>query len=233
MKVGVLSDIHGNYDSLKAVLESAKKKEVEHLFILGDIVGYYYHPDKILNELSSWSCDFVKGNHEYILDTFMDDPSVRDAIRKKYGSGHHEASLKLTGEQLSFLKNLPEKKTCYLNNISFLLCHGSPWRNDFYIYPDSDLDTLKMCNSITHDFVLIGHTHYSFTYKNENSLLVNPGSVGQSRQLGGKASWAIIDTGNKSVQLMSTPYSTEKLLSEIAQRDHDIKYLSNILKRTS
>jgi predicted phosphodiesterase len=64
MKIGVISDIHGNYDALVQVLKKAKIEGVAHLLLLGDIVGYYYHPDKILNALSEWSFDMIKGNHE-------------------------------------------------------------------------------------------------------------------------------------------------------------------------
>ncbi len=59
MKIAVISDIHGNYDALVAVLKKAKTEGVEHLLVLGDIVGYYYHPDKILKALSEWSFDMI------------------------------------------------------------------------------------------------------------------------------------------------------------------------------
>ena len=36
MKIAVISDIHGNYDALVAVLEKAKTEGVEHLLVLGD-----------------------------------------------------------------------------------------------------------------------------------------------------------------------------------------------------
>ena len=62
MKIAIISDIHGNYEALFSVLEKAKKESVEHLLILGDIVGYYYHPDKVLNLLAQWSYDMIKGN---------------------------------------------------------------------------------------------------------------------------------------------------------------------------
>ena len=84
------------------------------------------------------------------------------------------------------------------------MSHGSPWSNDFYIYPDCEKEIIVKCDSKEHDFVLIGHSHYAFTIKNTNSVLINPGSVGQSRQFGGKASWAIINTKNNSFQLMTT-----------------------------
>ena len=59
--------------------------------ILGDIVGYYYHPDKILELLSEWSCDMIKGNHEQILEDLIVRSMLDESIRLKYGSGHKEA----------------------------------------------------------------------------------------------------------------------------------------------
>lgn len=231
MKIAVISDIHGNYDALVAVLKKAKTEGVEHLLVLGDIVGYYYHPDKILNELSTWSFDIVKGNHEQILENVIANPELAESIRLKYGSGHRDAIQKLSAEQLAFLKGLPETKSVTFNQTALLMCHGSPWSNDFYIYPDCEQDILKKCDSKTHDFVLIGHSHYAFAVKNENSILINPGSVGQSRQTGGQASWCIINCENKCFQMVSTPYNVENLMQEIVEKDRDIEYLTKVLIR--
>lgn len=231
MKIAVISDIHGNCDALIEVLQKARKEKVEHLLILGDLVGYYYHPDEILKLLSEWSFDIIKGNHEEILEDLIADPAIGNSIRLKYGSGHQEAIKTLTNQQLNFLRDLPVTKSVRFNDISILMCHGSPWSNDYYIYPDCDNETIRKCDSKEHDFVLIGHSHYAFAFKNANSILINPGSVGQSRQMGGKASWAIINTINGCFQLLTTDYEVEKLLSEIEEKDADIKYLSEILIR--
>ncbi len=231
MKIAVISDIHGNYDALVEVLKKAKKEGVEHLLILGDIVGYYYHPDKILNILTEWSFDIIKGNHENILEDLIASPSLGESIRLKYGSGHQEAMDKLSSQQLDFLRDLPETKSVQIDAVSILMSHGSPWSNDFYVYPDCDKDIIKKCDSTEHDFVLIGHSHYAFAIKNTYSILINPGSVGQSRQTGGKASWCIINTVNGCFQMLSTDYNVENLINEIAERDGDIEYLTKVLRR--
>lgn len=231
MKIAIISDIHGNYDALFEVLIKARKEKVEHLLILGDIVGYYYHPDKILELLSEWSFVMVKGNHEIIMENLIANPLLGESIRLKYGSGHKEAINKLSIKQLEFLESLSETKTIEYDGVSILMCHGSPWANDYYIYPDCKKDILLKCDSKEHDFVLIGHSHYAFAIRNRNSVLINPGSVGQSRQIGGKASWVVLNTKNKCFQFMSTDYNVEKLLNEVEQKDSQISYLSEILKR--
>jgi predicted phosphodiesterase len=90
---------------------------------------------------------------------------------------------------------------------------------------------IEKCDSEIHDFVLIGHSHYAFAVKNNHSILINPGSVGQSRQTGGKASWCIINTENSCFQILSTPYNVENLIAEIAEKDSDIAYLTKVLIR--
>jgi len=231
MKVAVISDIHGNFDALVAVLEKAENENVTHLLILGDVVGYYYYPDKIMDILSQWNFDIIKGNHEKILEDLIADSSLSETIRLKYGSGHQEAINKLTQEQLRFLIDLPETKTVQFGQTSLLMCHGSPWSNDFYIYPDCEKEIINKCDIIGFDFILIGHSHYSFAIRNGNTILINPGSVGQSRQTGGKASWCVINTDNSCFQFFSTDYNTKDLVKEISEKDPEIEYLTKVLKR--
>jgi putative phosphoesterase len=231
MKIAVISDIHGNYDALCAVLKRAKRENVQQLLVLGDIVGYYYHPDKILNALAEWDYDIIKGNHEYLLEDLIANPSLGEPIQLKYGSGHQEAISKLTKKQLEYLRDLPDTKSVKFNNISLLMCHGSPWSNDYYIYPDCEKKVILKCDSVEHDFVLIGHSHYPFVIKNSNSILINSGSVGQSRLKGGVANWTLIDSDDKSYKIMETPYDVSELLLEIKHRDPNNNYLLEVLTR--
>lgn len=231
MKIAILSDIHGNFDALAEVLTAAGKEKVDHLLILGDIVGYYYHPDKVLEALAPWSYDMIKGNHEEILQKLIQEPAIGPAVQVKYGCAHQLALEKLTKKQLNFLLGLPESRSVAYDGLSFLMCHGSPWSLDQYIYPDSEPDLILKCDSKEHDFVLIGHSHYAFAKHNENSILLNPGSVGQSRQKGGKASWALVDTKNGSFQQRSTDYGVERLVQEVQIKDPGAAYHMKILKR--
>lgn len=231
MRVGVISDIHGNHYALEAVLRVAKKEGIEKLLVLGDIVGYYYHPEIVLNMLSEWDYEIIKGNHEVILQDLKENKINPEVLKEKYGRGHEYALKNIDSETQEWLFSLPMQKTIVIDAVSFQLNHGSPLNIDEYIYPDAPVSQLEKCNSIDHDFVLIGHSHYSFSFRCANSILINPGSVGQSRQIGGKAFWCIINTENKCFQSVSTDYNIEKLVIEIEEKDPEIKYLIEILKR--
>lgn len=231
MKVGVLSDIHGNHYALKKVLESARNEKVEKLLILGDLVGYYYHPEIVLSLISEWDYDIIKGNHEILLQELKENRLDSEKLKTKYGSGHELALKVIDNETLQWLFSLPSQKTVVIDNVSFQLNHGSPSSIDEYVYPDAKTEQLEKCNSIFHDFILIGHSHYSFSYKCNNSILINCGSVGQSRQNGGLAYWTIINTDNKTFETRVSPYDITELLNEIKLIDPDFKYGSEILQR--
>jgi putative phosphoesterase len=231
MKVGVISDIHGNHYALEAVLENAKKDGIEKLLVLGDIVGYYYHPEIVLNMLSEWDYEIIKGNHEVILQDLKENKINPEVLKEKYGRGHEQALINIDSVTQQWLFSLPEQKSVRIDNVSFQLNHGSPSNINEYIYPDAAVLQLEKCDSKDHDFVLIGHSHYSFSFRCTNSTLINCGSVGQSRQKGGLASWAVINTANKSFEIKATPYNTTALLEEIKMFESTIGYSSKVLQR--
>jgi predicted phosphodiesterase len=216
---------------LEAVLKTAKKEGIEKLLILGDIVGYYYHPDIVLDMLSEWDYEIIKGNHELILQDLKESKIDPDVLKEKYGRGHEQALKKMDDKTLEWLFSLPVQKSIVIDNVSFQLNHGSPTCIDEYIYPDASLEQLEKCDSPEHDFVLIGHSHYSFSFRCKNSTLINCGSVGQSRQKGGMAFWAIINTANKCHEIKATPYNTSALLEEIKKFESKIGYSYKILQR--
>ncbi len=231
MKIGVLSDIHGNIYALKEVLKVARQENIDKLLILGDIVGYYYHPKEVMKQLNMWDYSTIKGNHETILEGIISGDINESIIRTKYGSGHRKAIDKLSKTELATICDAPEKRILDIDNIKILMCHGSPWSSDYYLYPDTSEKILGRCEQPAIDFVFTGHSHYAFCYKAGRSMLINVGSVGQNRETGGLASWAVLNTENGSIQSKSIPYEVEYLIEEVEAIDPDNLYLKDILTR--
>ena len=231
MKIAVLSDIHGNKYALKEVLDEFSLHQIERVFVLGDCVGYYYYPGEVLEMLSPWEPEMIQGNHEKLLTQLRNKEIDSNALKSKYGSGHVIALEKLSEKQLEYLLSKPFSSSVIIDGVSFQLNHGSPWDYDTYLYPDTDESILEKCNSIEHDFVLVGHSHHAFTYSCADSILINVGSVGQSRSKGGIADWVIIDTSTKQFEFKKTDYSTASLLDDVTKMDPEIIYNLNVLTR--
>jgi putative phosphoesterase len=226
-----MSDIHGNSFALEAMLEVAKKEKVEKLLILGDLVGYYYHPKKVVELIADWEHHLIRGNHEDILAGILSGDILEEEIRLKYGSGHRKAIEQLNEPQKQLLLTAPTQMQVEYDGIKILMCHGSPWQSDFYLYPNTVKQVFNKCDYYDVDLIFVGHSHYSFVYKLNKGMLINCGSVGQSRNLGAHASWALLDTDNGAVQLRLTPYNVQPLLAEVDNIDPDVPYLKDILIR--
>lgn len=232
MLIGVLSDIHGNSTALKKVLDEARDSGVEHLFVLGDLVGYYYDAKGVYELLEDWNKNVVRGNHEDMLVGIMEGTVDRRMVKEKYGSGLDIALKNLSVATISEMKTYQRIEHLYIGGVRAVIAHGAPWDTNEYVYPDADVNTLERCEQEGIDFVFLGHTHYPFIYEGRKSTIVNPGSVGQSRVRGGVADWGILDTHAERFMPRKTPYDTKDLKQMVKETDPDVHYLHSILDRS-
>ena len=86
MKLAFISDIHGNFDALKAVMLDIKKNKAEKIFCLGDIINYYYEPHKCIDLLIKNNVRCVKGNHENIFFKTIKSKKKVKIYSKMYGN---------------------------------------------------------------------------------------------------------------------------------------------------
>ncbi len=227
------SDIHGNLDALNAAIKKAKDLGISKFIVLGDYVGYYQKPYEVINTLLKLDCIMIKGNHEELLFRAKKDKFFLEELTKKYGHGHKIALSELTERFFKIIEDLPSKKVIQLPHNEFMLiCHGSPWQIDEYIYPDTPQDKIKRA-LIGFNIVACGHSHYQFISRTEeNKFLFNPGSIGQPRcksNIG--ACWASFNSVNKEIRFFDTEYDKTNVIKQSKKLDPNIPYLYNVLKR--
>lgn len=232
MRIGLLADIHANAHALRAVLKSAKEKKVQKLLCCGDYVGYYYEPDTVMALLNNWDWDGVSGNHEAMLFDWLNDKN-RNEINVKYGFGISIATKKLTQEVVSGLFRMPKKALLEIDGYKVVLCHGSPWDRDKYIYPDANEDIVNKFFEYSPDFdvLVYGHTHYPVIWGKNKKKIINPGSVGQPRDRKPGASWALWETDTQDVTFYREKYDPGPVIEMCRKYDPDIKYLAEVLVR--
>jgi putative phosphoesterase len=229
LKIALIGDVHGNIFALNSVLDAAERAGVSKLLITGDLIGYYFWPKEVFNLLSKWDFICVQGNHEQMFLHAKNNPKYLKSIERKYGSGLKTAMTALSKTQHKIIENFPLMIKINLGKFNLLLCHGSPWDHNAYIYPDSAKRLIQKFKCYNSDFIVLGHTHYPMHLNLKNSCIINPGSVGQPRTKNKKASWAILDTDKMNVTFHSEKYKTAKLLKECGTRHPDLPYLADIL----
>jgi diadenosine tetraphosphatase ApaH/serine/threonine PP2A family protein phosphatase len=209
MRCAIISDIHGNFDALEAVLADAG--DIDDLWCLGDLVGYGPEPNECIDLLRARSARCVAGNHDWAaigkMDTSEFNPEASEAAQW--------TRARLTPEHHRFLESLPVQLAAGPQE-EFTLVHGSP-REPVWEYL-THLSTARLNFAYFQTpYCLVGHTHVPLVFQHPwpddraadfqtivpepgralelgaHRLIVNPGSVGQPRDGNPDAAYMIYE----------------------------------------
>lgn len=207
MRIVVISDLHANVEALQAL-----PRKYDELWILGDLVNYGPNPAETIEFARAHASLVVRGNHDHAVG-FAKDPRCSARFRAMAEATGRFTRSVLSAEQLQFLRELPTQAEREVDGVKFLACHALP-SNPLYEYcpPDSDSWREEVAGMAA-DVLLTGHTHLPFQRRIGSKLIVNPGSLGQSKHGQAEACYAIWEDG--SFQLHAAPYSVELTVSKI------------------
>ncbi|WP_094194173.1 metallophosphoesterase family protein [Bradyrhizobium viridifuturi] len=172
MRLGILSDAHGNVEAFELALQILTDAGADEIYFLGDAVGYI--PDKgVVSALMGRSIRSVRGNH----DDMLLRQSANDAKDLVYR--HRETFAALSHDEREFISGWPSQLRLNGEHGTMLFVHGSP-KDPLagYVYPDSSLADLS---AVSADVVFMGHTHHPFVREHGGKLFVNVGSCGLPR----------------------------------------------------
>jgi len=203
VRVLVVSDIHGNWPALEAVAAVPHDSVV----CLGDIVGYGPQPGECLRWLRANGVEIVQGNHDRAL---ADDvpPRCRPDFEWLATAAAGIARRQLDDEEKAFLRALPRTRRLVLDGRRVLILHATP-ADPLYSYLPPDVEHWRAAVAgLEADMLLVGHTHLPFHFQLDGVHVVNPGSVGQSKDGDPRAAFAVIEDGTPSLE--RTPYSIER-----------------------
>lgn len=215
MKVAVISDVHSNLSALRAVLDDMPT--VDRVLCLGDLVGYAAEPNEVVELLRKRGVTCVMGNHDYVAVTrdakWMNELAARAALW---------TAQKLSEENAKFLRSLPLEDKVKLSGKLIYMVHGSPrdplWE---YIFPDiSNSLLLEAVRAIQADIILLGHTHVPMQRMIFGKLVLNPGGVGQPRDMDPRASYMVLELSDEpKVELRRVKYDIDATAKKIRSSD--------------
>ena len=67
MRLALISDIHGNYSALQAVLDDLSLQHADSIVCLGDIATNGPQPKQVIAEMQKIGCPSIVGNHDQAL----------------------------------------------------------------------------------------------------------------------------------------------------------------------
>lgn len=225
MRIGVISDVHGNLEALSATLEALA--DVDQLVCLGDAVGYGANPNECCHRLMTACRIAIRGNH----DRAALDESLADEFNAEARAAAFWTAEVLDRTSWFYLNALPDVAEAG----SALLVHGAPSDPDGYILcaEQAQLEFFLMDATVC----FFGHTHLPEAYSYEPSdatvapvgllpgeplslagprrYLLNPGSVGQPRDGDPRASCGVFDDQAGTFELRRVEYNVGRAQEKI------------------
>ncbi|APW97044.1 YfcE family phosphodiesterase [Halobiforma lacisalsi AJ5] len=199
MKVGLISDVHGNRVALEAVLEDMPP--VDELVCAGDVVGYNPWPAACVDELRERAVPTVMGNHDAAVAA--ETPFRFNGMAR---AGVEYAETQLSADQLRWLAELPTERVEFDGRLKVVHGHpDDPDRYTRYTYPEEFSPRLLD----EEDVLVLGHTHVQGVERYTEGIVVNPGSVGQPRDGDPRAGYAVVDLEAMTVETHRVEYDVE------------------------
>ena len=206
MKIGLISDVHGNLIALERVLEELEGCDV--IYSAGDVVGYYPFPNEVVEIFRREGIGSVKGNHDHAVAT--GDFSGFNPFAEEAGRWTRE---RLSRENLEWLSKLPIK----IETEWFDIYHGAPAEDEMafeiYLFPEDPMveDFVRMARKS----IVVGHTHIQFLRYFDDLFFLNPGSVGQPRDGDPRSAFAIFDTESGKAILRRVEYDIDEVCDAV------------------
>ncbi len=223
MRIGLLSDVHGNLEALEAVLAHADAQPLDLLLCLGDFVGYGPDPNRCVEVLETRLRAAVVGNHDQAAIGARDisgfNPYAQEAMLWTRSV--------LTERARNYLAELPEYAELPEAE-GLLLAHGSPRYAAAEYVVDSKVARASFL-ARRFKVAFVGHTHQPAVFSEakrrvsgrgllpevplpldlRHRYIVNVGSVGQPRDGDPRAAYLIYDIEGPSATLHRVPYDLE------------------------
>lgn len=216
LRVGVLSDVHGNVHALEAVLRDVRDQGCDALVVAGDLAAYGPAPAETVDLLVGLDALIVRGN----TDRYLAQGEASSARGRDPGRA---ASLSWTRallgeERLRFLGQLPT--SAQLDGC--MVVHASPDDDERGIGPDTPDEEIRA--HAWQGTILCGHTHRPLHRHVPGRQVVNAGSVGWPLDGDPRPSYAVLERAPGEhelpwrVSLRRVEYDSSRVLAELEHR---------------
>ena len=225
MKIAIISDIHGNSLALDGVLNKIEELGADKIFCLGDLAMAGFDPNYTIEKIASLkNATAIQGNTDKMIVHYSDELFERILAAFPAMAYALQDDMKIiTGENVEYLKSLPENLEVTENSVKICLCHGSPRKQDENIFPDIPLDVLEeMVASTDAAVIFCGHTHIPCGFQLvSGKTVVNVGSAGRPMQENKVPVFAfmeIFEDGTFEITHHFAPYDNQAAYEKVVAR---------------
>jgi predicted phosphodiesterase len=228
MRYAVVSDIHGNLESLQKALSFVRAED--KVLCLGDIVGYGPNPNECVRAIRERASDTVLGNH---------DVAAVDNFGVEYFNAAARRAIEWTQtvidrDVVDWLNSLSYE----IRHRNFLMVHGAPVH--YFEYLLDKRHAKAAFDRTDAPLIFVGHTHIAEYYALEpdgsishahmqmggelqlqpgKRYIIDVGSVGQPRDLNPQPCFVFYDDERNHIQWIRYDYPIGEVQQKIVDAE--------------
>ncbi len=226
MKLAFISDIHGNANALDAVLADIKEKNIDKIYVLGDLCYRGPEPQRSLDLVRSLNTEVIKGNADEWVVRGVKQGEVPEQALEMMNKERDWICSQLTEESIDYLRNLPIELTMEQYGLRIHAFHATPESLFEVVLPSENEETLSsklMSNEA--DLFIYAHIHRPYIRYINGKCIMNIGSVGIPFDGVKRASYAIVDISEESFQtsIVRVAYDINQTIDQFQNSDYPNK----------
>lgn len=226
MRIAALSDIHGNLFALDAVLADVRRRGVDLIVNLGDILSGPLLPRETADRLMALELPTIRGNHER---------QVLSLPAQRMGPSDRYALDTITDAQRAWMATLP----AVLRPVpDVFMCHATPYNDvDCYLEDliEGELRAAPLSRieersaSCDASLILCGHSHIPrLVTLSTGQVIVNPGSVGIQAYEGHDPGPHVVEVGSPHARYAILERSANGWLADFIAVPYDWETASRL-----
>ena len=243
MKIALFSDIHANLPALEAMFADMETRKPDAIYCLGDLVGYNIWPNEVINEIRRRGIPTIAGNYDFGIGRSSDECGCAYKTDEEKEMGKVSISFTnkvINPEERNYLRTLPAhiQVEYQLNEekLFLLLVHGSPRKNNEYLFEDrEEKSLLRIMENAGADVMCFGHTHKPYhrvleCEKDGRSAYrhaINLGSVGKPKDGDARGCYALLHLGSDS-----TVFDPHSLQVEFIRFGYDVEKAAKAIEES-
>lgn len=224
VKLAFISDIHGNSIALEAILEDIAKKEIDRIYVLGDLCYRGPDPKRSLALIRSLNTQVIKGNADEWVVRGVNQGEVPEQVIDMMKMEREWTVAQLDEQDIEYLASLPTEMKLEIEGISIHAFHATPDSLFEIVLPGAGDEVLKskLMSASDADIFIYAHIHRPFIRYMEGKILLNIGSVGLPFDGMPKAAYAIVEIENGQIRtsIERVPYRIEDVVKQYEEAQY-------------
>jgi len=237
-RIALFGGVYSNHLALAETLVDARRRNVDACYCLGDLGAFGPHPDRVFALLEHAGVLTIAGNYDDSLARGLTDCQCgyTDPRDNHFARLSYEYTFRKTSNvNKSWLATLPPEIRLELDGKRVLLCHGSPRRQNEFLWesttPDHFLE--KVFDRQDADIVVATHTGIKWSRELASGrLFVNCGVIGRPGNDGTSRVWyAILETEANApprVEFIPVAYDWRTLAREMREEELPAEFIETI-----